>query len=145
MEFQISNEINEADRQQLIAGLEAYSAGIIPPMIKTPLAIYCRQGEQLLAGLTGESYWGWLYIRLLWVHPSQRGTGLGQKLVTLAEKEGIKRDCRYVYVNTFSYQAPEFYQKLGYQVWGQLDDFPAGHRRIYLFKPLPQTLGRAAE
>ncbi len=134
MKFEITDSPAEQDVQTLIAGLQEHAAGIVPSMAKTPLGIFCRQNGQLAGGLTGESYWGWLYIRLLWTHPDQRGGGLGGKLMAAAEAEGVRRGCRYAFVNTFSYQAPEFYQKQGYEVWGILDDFPPGFQRIYLFK-----------
>lgn len=134
--LELHDSINPADVQVLVAGLNAANAGRVPADDKRPLSIMWRENGRLLGGLTGHTQWGWLYIKLLWVEPQQRGSGLGQQLVLAAESEAQQRGCRAAFVNTYSFQAPAFYQKLGYTVWGQLDNYPAGHQRIYLSKQL---------
>ncbi|EOY5418707.1 GNAT family N-acetyltransferase [Cronobacter turicensis] len=93
------------------------------------------QGE-LCAGLTGRSYWGCLHIEFLWVDESLRGQGTGAALMAMAEEEGRKRGCKRVFVDTFSFQAPEFYRKQGYEIYGVAPDYHAGHSRFYLGKAL---------
>jgi GNAT superfamily N-acetyltransferase len=102
-----------------------------------PLALYARddQGE-LVAGLLGGSYWGWLAIDILWVREDTRGQGLGSQLLQAAEAEALRRGCRHVHVDTHDFQAPDFYQRHGYTVWGVLEDLPPGHRRFSLQKSL---------
>jgi len=65
-----------------------------------------------------------------------RGRGYGHRLLTLAEEEGRKRGAEHAYLDTFSFQAPDFYKQHGYHVFGELSDFPQGHRRYYLTKQL---------
>jgi ribosomal protein S18 acetylase RimI-like enzyme len=75
-------------------------------------------------------------VKFLWVAETYRGRGWGKSLMEAAEKEARRRGVRNAYVDTFSFQAPEFYRKLGYREFGRLDDFPTGHRRSWLTKAL---------
>lgn len=92
--------------------------------------------QEIIGGLIGETHWGWFYINLLFVMAEYRGHGYGHRLLTLAEDEARGRGVKYAYLDTFSFQAPEFYQHHGYQVFGELHDFPPGHQRYYLTKQL---------
>lgn len=76
--------------------------------------------------------WQRMKINSLWVDESLRGQGLGTRLMQLAEAEAIKRGCTHAYTDTFTWQAPEFYKKLGYEVYGELKDFPPGNSLIYV-------------
>jgi GNAT superfamily N-acetyltransferase len=93
-------------------------------------------GRELVGGVIGETHWDWLYINLMFVHESLRGMGYGRQLLAHAEEEARKRGAKNVYLDTFSFQAPDFYKKLGYRVFGELQDFPPGHQRFYLAKEL---------
>jgi GNAT superfamily N-acetyltransferase len=92
--------------------------------------------QEIVGGVLGETYWNWLYIDLLWVKDELRGHGYGQRLLMLAEDEARHRGAKNAYLDTFSFQAPEFYKQHGYQVFGELQDFPPGHRRYFLTKQL---------
>jgi GNAT superfamily N-acetyltransferase len=101
------------------------------------LAVFLRDtDENLVGGLIGSTHWQWLYVDIFWIHESHRGGGYGTSLLAAAEQEAVKRGCQYAYLDTFSFQAPEFYQKHGYAVFGELPDFPAGHSRFFLRKVL---------
>ncbi|MGD1949461.1 MAG: GNAT family N-acetyltransferase [Leptolyngbyaceae cyanobacterium] len=102
-----------------------------------PLIIFLQDSDNRIAGgIIGETYWQWLYVDLLWVSEAFRGQGYGDALLAAAEQEAINRECQYAYLNTFSFQAPEFYQKRGYVIFGELPDFPQGHKRYFLKKEL---------
>jgi len=92
--------------------------------------------QTVLGGVIGITYWEWLYIDLMWIPEEFRGRGYGHRLLTLAEEEARRRGAKHVYLDTFSFQAPGFYEKHGYRVFGELDDFPAGHQRYFLTKEL---------
>src|ERR1700722_18293136 len=83
----------------------------------------------------GRNLLGWLFIRYLWVSEALRGKGIGRELMAGAEGRARERGCHSAYVDTFSFQGPGFYPKLGYQVFGELD-YPPGHKRIFLRKRL---------
>jgi GNAT superfamily N-acetyltransferase len=91
---------------------------------------------EIVGGVIGATYWDWLHIDLLWVQDELRGRGYGHRLLTLAEDEARQRGAKNAYLDTFSFQAPDFYKRHGYQIFGQLQDFPAGHQRYFLAKRL---------
>ena len=92
--------------------------------------------QEIVGGAVGELYWGWFHLDLLWLKEEFRGQGYGHRLLEQIEAEAQKRGAKHVYLDTFSFQAPEFYKKHGYQVFGELPDFPAGHQRYFLTKGL---------
>ena len=92
--------------------------------------------HEIAGGALGELYWGWFHLDLLWVKEELRGHGYGHRLLTGIEDEARRRGARHVFLDTFSFQAPDFYKRHGYQVFGELGDFPPGHRRYFLTKEL---------
>ncbi len=91
---------------------------------------------KVIAGLNGYSDWGWLFVKLLWVSEDYRQYGLGKRLMAAAEKEARKRKCTDIWLDTFGFQAPKFYQKLGYRKFGKLDNYPKGYSRYFMTKKL---------
>jgi len=98
-----------------------------------------RWGEHR-RGAAGETYSGWLLIRYLWVSDALRSQRIGRKLMGDAEARALERGCHSAWIDTFSFQAPGFYPKLGYEVFGELD-YPPGHRRIFFRKHLEAKAG----
>jgi len=92
--------------------------------------------REVVGGLIGEIYWGWLYVDLLFIKEELRRNGYGGRILTLAEEEARKKGATNAFLDTFSFQSPEFYKKHGYQAFGELKDFPPGHTRYYLTKQL---------
>jgi len=92
--------------------------------------------QEIVGGILGEVYWGWLYIDLLWVKDELRDRGHGHRLLTQIEDEGRKLGAQNAYLDTFSFQVPGFYKEHGYQVFGELQDFPPGHQRYFMKKEL---------
>ena len=103
----------------------------------TPLNIveYDANGN-IIGGILGGTYWGWMYVDILWVHENHRHKGIGSKLLHEAEKEAISRGCHHVHLDTMSWQAPVFYKKFGYDVIGILPDIPNGNQKYLLVKAL---------
>ena len=93
-------------------------------------------GGEIVGGLVGSTYWGWFYVDLLWVREDLRGQGFGHRLLDAAEEEARQRGAANAYLDTFSFQAPAFYERQGYRVFGELPDFPAGHTRYFMTKAL---------
>ena len=100
------------------------------------MAITLRVGDEIVGGLIGETYWGWLFIDSLWIAEKLRRKNFGKALIEKAESEARKRGVRNAFVNSFSFQAPGFYRKLGYREFGKLTDCPKGHTRHWLQKAL---------
>lgn len=92
--------------------------------------------EKIVGGVLGELYWGWFHLDLLWVKEELRERGYGHLLLKTVEDEARQRGAKSVFLDTFSFQAPDFYAQHGYQVFGELQDFPPGHQRYFLKKQL---------
>ena len=92
--------------------------------------------DEVVGGLIGDLYWGWFYVDLLFVKDELRGRGYGGRILALAEEEARKHGATNAFLDTFSFQSPDFYKKHGYRVFGELKDFPPGHTRFYLTKQL---------
>ena len=123
------------DVRFVIKNLIAFNDSKAEHEYHNPIAIFLRDDEGNIAGgLIGWTNWRWLFISHLWISDEARGDGYGQKLVAAAEREAVRRGCLHAHVDTFSFQAPGFYQKLGYEIFGVLEDYPAGHSRIFLQK-----------
>jgi GNAT superfamily N-acetyltransferase len=91
---------------------------------------------ELVGGAYGEVYWGWLHLLVLWVDPARRRRGLGGRLLARAEAEAFSRDCRAVWLDTFTFQGERFYLRAGYEIFGTLEQYPDGHARHFLRKHL---------
>jgi GNAT superfamily N-acetyltransferase len=102
-----------------------------------PLAVLVTDDAgKALGGLSGATYWRWFYIQLFWLPEQLRGARLGSEILARAEAEAKARGCLDVWLDSFSFQAPGFYQKQGYSVFGTLEDYPPGQRRVFLTKRL---------
>jgi GNAT superfamily N-acetyltransferase len=120
-------------RQQLAAYNDQYAGHDNHQL----LHIFLRNpAGELVGGLLGGTYWGWLHIDILWLHPDLRRQGYGRALLAAAEQEAVKRGCRYVHLETHTFQAVEFYQKQGYVIFGELPDLPKGYTKYFFKKEL---------
>jgi GNAT superfamily N-acetyltransferase len=111
------------------AGNEAYK--------RLCYALYAPD-QSVAGGVIGEMLWDWLYINLLFIKEELRSHGYGSWLLASIEAEARSRGARHTYLDTFSFQAPEFYLKHGYRVFGELQNFPPGHQRYFLTKELSE-------
>lgn len=103
----------------------------------TSVEVYSVTKPQLVVGgLIGYVHWGWLEIDIVWVDEFYRGKGIGKHLVDYAEHKALDTGAKRAKLNTFDFQAKEFYEKLGYVLYGRLEDYPEGHTLYYLRKDL---------
>ena len=89
-----------------------------------------------LGGLTGHIWGGWLHVNFLWVSETLRGQGHGTRLMEAAETMAVERGAFGSTLETHTSQAPDFYARLGYTVFGRIDDYPPGHGKLFLSKRL---------
>jgi GNAT superfamily N-acetyltransferase len=92
----------------------------------------------LLGGCIGSivEVWHWLTVDTMWVSPSHRGRGLGRRLLAEVEEQARERGCRWAKLNTWEFQAPDFYSRCGYVTYGLETDFPPGHVNHLMRKEL---------
>ena len=101
------------------------------------LAIFVRdEADRIVAGICGNTWGGCLEIRQFWVEETRRKQGLGTRLLGEAEQEARRRGCRQMILTTFSFQAPAFYARHGFEVVAVMDDHPRGHKNMLLRKRL---------
>ncbi len=135
--FHLTSDPSPSDSAFIEDGLHRFNLLHVEPDQHTLLRIFSRNDQGILiGGLLGETFWRWLYVADLWVREDHRHSGLGTELMRQAEAEAIRRGCAHAYLDTFDFQAPGFYTKLGYVTWAVLDDLPPGHKRIYFKKDL---------
>jgi len=133
----ISTDADEVTRQQLRERLKAFNRATVPhlyagehtdPEFRRNIdVIYQNEDGEMVAGAFAEVYWQSMHIAVLWVDESLRGAGIGTELMHRIEAQAREWQCRFAWTTTFSWQAREFYERLGYRVAGQLDDHPPGH------------------
>ena len=127
----------EKEIQYIRESLNQYNSERVGEDGHTPLNIieYDENGNSI-GGILGGTYWGWMYVDILWVHEKYRKKGIGSRLLREAEQEAVRRGCHHVHLDTMSWQAPEFYKKHGYEVIGILPDIPSGNEKYLLMKAL---------
>ena len=135
---------DQADRDFVRENLRAWNRMRCPflaseeAQVETPLDVTVRDAAgTIVGGLVANTHWGWLEVDLLWVDERVRGQGWGTRLLRAAEDEARRRGCRHARLSTWSFQARPFYEKLGYRVFGQIDDYPPGATDYILCKDLP--------
>ena len=128
---------SDADMQAVGKMLGVYNEAKAGPGNYERMFISARDTDGgLVGGLIGATYWGWLFVSVLVVDEACRGTGVGGDLLARAEALAIERGATHAYLDTFSFQAEPFYARRGYEPFGRLSDFPQGHGRAWMSKPL---------
>ncbi len=101
------------------------------------IKIFIRnKADEVVGGVTAHCFGGWVYISLLWVEESLRNLGYGTRLMQLVEAEAMQLGCQNAHVDTFSFEAKPFYERLGYELFAALEDYPKGHFKYFLKKRL---------
>jgi cysteine synthase A len=119
------------------SGLDAHNQRFGQSWRVEPLWLIARDATGgLLGGVRAEILWNYCYVAWLWVADHVRGKGLGSHLIAAAESAAQARGCIGIYLNTFSFQAPDFYRSHGYEEFGRLENCPPGHTRLWFVKEL---------
>ncbi|CAI8984850.1 N-acetyltransferase [Pseudomonas sp. IT-P2] len=137
LRIELSQDPTEEQRAAILAPLRAYNIAKAGPTLYEPVALLVRDdNDAILGGLYGHTFYRWLFIELLAVPEQGRGQGIGSKLMNMVEEFAREKDCVGIWLDTFDFQAPGFYKKLGYSECGEIVDYPLGHKRHFFQKRL---------
>lgn len=141
MAFRPSDAAGRSTFEAIFQALDAASRDRIGPAKPRLLVIPIRRDAaeaigEVIGGLWGVTLFGWLHLEMLVVPEPMRRQGVGSALLASAEAEARSRGCVGIYVDTISFQAAPFYEKMGFSTFGVLDDCPPGHQRLFLQKRL---------
>jgi len=136
-EFELTASPSPEELAAITDALSAFNTGDVGPSDRRPLAVLIRDTDgKVTGGLSGFTAWGWLFIQMLYIPDTLRGTGLAGEILAKAEDEARTRGCRGAWIDTFSPLALRAYLRQGYEVFGELQDFPEGRTRSFLRKNL---------
>ena len=122
--IRVHNEIDKEVWRIVDGGLSAYNAAAAPLDEVQPLACSATsEAGEVIGGVVGRTWGDCCEMLQLWVDESQRGKGVGRLLVEQFHQQAESRGCKTFYLDTFSFQAPEFYRKLGYEVKFELQGY----------------------
>jgi len=101
------------------------------------IKIFVRNNsDEVVGGVIANVFGGWVYISLLWIEESLRNRGYGTRLMNLVETEATELGCQYAHVDTYSFEAKPFYERLGYKLFATLEDYPKGYCKYFMKKHL---------
>ena len=129
-------ETRAAILEGLIAFNQQQTGGTQSPPRNVALALRDPETGKAVGGLTARISYSRMFVELLYVPETLRGQGLGEKLMREAEERARQAGCIGIWLDTFTFQAPGFYEKLGYVTFGEIPDYPPGHSRYFLHKQL---------
>lgn len=133
----VTSEETESLKEAFLAPLRAYNRSKAGPSNYEPLVVVLHDASgRPSGGAWGYTAYGWLFIQLLVVPEQARGQGLGRQVMALAEATAVHRGCHDAWLDTHEFQAKAFYEKIGYELFGQLPDYPPPFSRFFFKKRL---------
>ncbi len=129
--------IDEGARQFIVNGVDNHNiaATRLPDYWPVNFILRGAHGD-VMGGLLGQLWGGWLHVTHLWIAKDVRGLGHGGRLMTAAEDYARSRGAIGATLETHSFQARPFYERLGYELFGTLEGYPPGHSKFFLKKML---------
>ena len=121
------------------AGLDVFNLAVAPLHEVRRLSCFARAGDEVVGGAVGRRWGRCAEIQQLWVAESHRGRGIGSRLVRAFERRAAELGARHFYLETLSFQAPRFYETLGYRRAYALDVYPHGYVKYLMRRDLDET------
>ncbi|WP_352924083.1 GNAT family N-acetyltransferase [Mesorhizobium sp. M0698] len=140
-----TNSPTPTDHQVVLDGLRSFNEtrGV---GTSEPISVLARnRSGDVVGGLIGRIFACWLHIELLWLPEHLRGAGIGVLILSRAEHEARQRGCIGAYLDTFSFQAPAFYERSGYTIFGTIGDQPPGFEHYFFLKRFNDRFHRKDE
>jgi GNAT superfamily N-acetyltransferase len=123
-----------AAKKLVAAGLEDFNRRHTSASTPRAFAVTATEEGAARGGVIAEGIGEWMYVTLLWVEDAFRRRGFGSSLLREAEREAKQRGAKGILVDTYSFQAPDFYRKHGYSAYGQVEGVPQTGMVWYRFK-----------
>ncbi|MGA5483231.1 GNAT family N-acetyltransferase [Pseudomonas siliginis] len=137
LRIELTDNPTEEQRQAILQPLIEYNDAKTGISKTEPFALMVKdEYGAILGGLYRRVTLRWMFIDLLSVPEQSRGQGIGSRLMAQAEALAEDRNCYGIWLDTFDFQAPEFYKKLGFSQFGEIVDYPPGHKRHFFQKRL---------
>ncbi len=141
MNIELTEHPNKADLKTISCGIQTYNQQHIPDDVvfekDTCFAVFARNdNNQVVGGIRAVAFWNYCIIELLWLADETRGEGVGSKLMAKAEAFAKSKGFEYIRTETISFQARPFYEKQGFEVFGELPNHPKGHTTFCLIKKI---------
>jgi ribosomal protein S18 acetylase RimI-like enzyme len=135
MKFEVLTSHDSEVFETLVSELREFNFSHMGTEKPQPLSAVAKDDNgNIIGGVSGRTIYNQFLIEVLWIADSFRRQGLGRDLMALAEDEAKLRGCLAAQVDTLSFQAPDFYQKLGFEVVGKIDGIPDSPERYFLIK-----------
>lgn len=141
MNIEITTQPDQGAAQALQQGIIDFNRAKIPDLepheneVKF-FVFVSDKSEEIIGGIRATCFWNTLHIELFWLSEKCRGKGIGKKLIDAAEGFAKENTCDKAFVETTSWQAKPFYEKMGYHLMATLNGRPKGHASHYLTKNL---------
>jgi ribosomal protein S18 acetylase RimI-like enzyme len=132
-------EDDSALHKVVLEGIREFNAALFanhPPGQDLAIGIREPENHEPVGGLCGRTAGGWLSIELIFVPEQFRGMGIATRLIAMAEEEAKRRGCHSAWIDTLNPRALALYERLGYEIFGELKDYPVGGSRFFLQKTL---------
>jgi GNAT superfamily N-acetyltransferase len=126
-----------AEAQVVRGRLDIFNVGVTGVSAYYPVNFILKnERDEVMGGLLGSIWGGWLHITYLWVDEAERGKDSATEMMDQAEAYARERHCHSIMLDTHSFQARPFYEKRGFEIFATLDDWPKGHKKFFLKKKL---------
>ena len=141
MKLQLDISPSADDLDVLNHGIKAFNRDHLPDEVTfeedTRFAVFAKDEHgEIVGGIRATAFWNYCFIELLWLSKEVRGKGVGSKLIKRVEAHARENGFEYIRTETVSFQAKPFYEKMGYEVFGELTDHPKGHTTYCVVKAL---------
>ena len=135
MKIEVLHKEDSVVNDTLLAGLRRYRNENMGNEETQPLSVVAKDDQgKIIGGVAGRCIYKNFLIEMVWIDDVVRGSGLGRRLMLQAEEQAKQRGCLVAQLDTLSFQAPQFYQKLGFEVVGTVPEFAGSPARYFMLK-----------
>ncbi|NOU52490.1 GNAT family N-acetyltransferase [Pseudoalteromonas sp. JBTF-M23] len=141
MKIELTVSPTQAQLNAISRGIAEFNAQYLPNDNSHDTGLKCvitvqDDNEQIIGGLQASVVWSHCVLELLWLSEQVRGKGVGTQLMQYLEQFAKQHNLYQIRTETLDFQAKPFYEKLGFKVYGELENTPPGHTSYFLVKQL---------